>query len=217
MVQFNYKDWKDRIVNRTDITGMVTHLTKPRDNTLSLKDEDEINFSAVDSLINILKEKRIHGSTTKSGFIIGRTPAVCFQDVPFYGLIQNVEYEKKLRLTERSHKIRYCGVGLVFSKFYIFGKGGRPVFYEQLEKAKKILPENEYWRIVNYQVLTDNPKIIDWTHEREWRISGDIEFELSLPHIVLYDKACWDYFYERCPNDIIRQIHGITILKSILM
>ncbi|ODA42711.1 DUF2971 domain-containing protein [Desulfosporosinus sp. BG] len=217
MAQFDYEAWKDRIANRTDITGMVTHLTKPKDITLTTKDENEINFRAVDSLINILKERKIYGSTTQSGFIIGNTPAVCFQDVPFYGLIQNVEYEKELRMTDKSHKIRYCGVGLVFSKFYIFGKGGRPVFYEQTEKAKKILPENEYWRVVNYQVLTGNSKIIDWTHEREWRVPGDIEFELSLPHIVLYDKACWDYFNDMCPEDIIQQVYGTTILKSLLM
>ena len=64
MKQFDYGDWKDRISKRADITGMVTHLTKPKEGSLNSNDENEINFRAVDNLIRILDEKKIRGSVT---------------------------------------------------------------------------------------------------------------------------------------------------------
>ncbi len=216
MKQFCYQDWKDRISKRADITGMVTHLTKPTEGSLTSNDEDEINLRAIDTLIQILRDKKLTGSVTKKGFIIGNSPAVCFQDVPFHGLIQNVEYEKQQR-QKGSNKIRYCGIGLAFGKFYIFDNGGRPVIYEETQKAKQLLPETEHWRIVNFQLYPRNSKIVDWTHEREWRLPGDFEFKYDWTHVVLYDKACWDYFHENCPKDIISSIHGITMIRSILM
>ena len=106
---------------------------------------------------------------------------------------------------------------MAFGKFYIFDNHGRPVFYEETDKAKQLLPEQEHWRIVNLQLYPRNPKIVDWTHEREWRLPGDFEFRYDYTHVVLYDKACWDYFHKNCPPEIIKSIHGITIIKSILM
>ena len=38
---------------------------------------------------------------------------------------------------------------------------------------KSILPSDEYWRIVNYD-LSDNKYMVDWTHEWEWRVPGDV-------------------------------------------
>jgi hypothetical protein len=204
-------------MNRTDITSMVTHLTKPFKVNVEGINEDDINVMAVDNLIKILADKKINGSNTESGFIIGKTSAVCFQDAPFSGIIQNVEYEKQRRLDEKDKKIRYCGIGLAFSKFYAFSQGGRPVIYEETKKAKEILPKDEYWRIVNFHIHPDDTNIIDWTHEREWRAPVEFKFDLELAHVVLYDKVCWDYFYDKCPKEILNEIHGITMLKSFLM
>ena len=49
---------------------------------------------------------------------------------------------------------------------------GRPVIYDKTISAKKYLPENEWWRIVNLD-LSDEDRFIDWTHEREWRVPND--------------------------------------------
>ncbi|GAB6154734.1 hypothetical protein JCM17380_34840 [Desulfosporosinus burensis] len=216
MKAFDYGDWQDRISKRIDITGMVTHLTKPSEGSLTSMDESEINLRAVDTLIKILKEKKIQGSNKEKGFINGDIPAVCFQEVPFFGLVQNVEFEKERR-SKGSSKIRYCGVGLSFNKFNVFENCGRPVIYEETERAKQILPENQYWRIVNLELHVGVSKIVDWTHEREWRLPGDFNFRYDLTHVVLYDKACLDYFRKNCSDDIVNAIHGITMLKGILM
>ncbi|MDF2881036.1 MAG: hypothetical protein K0R54_1593 [Clostridiaceae bacterium] len=220
MGNFNFGSWQERIANRTDMTGMITHLTKPTEEDLKsidFKGERELNLNAVDNLIKILIDKKINGSTTQSGFIVGNTPAVCFQDVPMYSLVQNVKYEQLKRKESNFMKVRYCGVGLAFGKFYVFGKGGRPVFYEQTDKAKNILPKEEHWRIVNLQLIPENPNIIDWTHEREWRYPKDFIFETNMTHVILYDSYCWKYFIEKCPPEIMKEIYGITILKSVLM
>ncbi len=185
--------WKERIASRSDMTGMVTHLTKPPTNT-QCKSESEINQSATANLIKILQDRRLSGSTTKSGFIVGQTSAVCFQDVPLYGLIQNVEHEYKRRQVNATEKLRYCGVGIAFSKWYIFSEGGRPVFYEETAKAKDLLPETEHWRIVNLKFDQKTNKCIDWMHEREWRFPGDFSFKVRSAHVLLYDKECWDFF-----------------------
>ncbi|MBX4272097.1 DUF2971 domain-containing protein [Clostridium estertheticum] len=219
MGNFNFSSWQERIANRTDMTGMLTHLTKPTEidlKSIDIKDEREINLRSIDNVIKILIDKKIEGSTTEKGFIVGKSAAVCFQDVPMYSLVQNVKFEQLKRGEKVLNKIRYCGVGLSFGKFYVFTKGGRPVFYEQTEKAKGILPKEEHWRIVNIQLIPDNP-IIDWTHEREWRFPKDFTFETNMTNVILYDSYCWKYFMDKCPQEIIKDIYGITILKSVLM
>lgn len=214
-MSFDYKAWQERIASRQDITGMLTHLTKPVNYECEMS-EGEINLAAVNVLVKILSEGVITGSETSTGFIIGNKRAVCFQDAPFTGIIQNVQHEAHRRNKGNDSKIRYCGVGVAFSKFYVFERGGRPVIYEESSTAKRFLPEEEYWRIVNCRLKVKLP-IIDWTHEREWRCPDKLDIVLPMAHVVLYDKGTYDYFLEKCPLEIISQIHGITILKSILM
>lgn len=214
---FTYDDWLKRIANRNDITAVLTHLTKPNQADLANLTEDEINIKAVDNLIKILKDKKLNGSNTQIGFIVGSTPAVCFQDTPFYSLMQNIEYEKRIRQGNPNGKIRYCGVGVAFNKFYIFTKGGRPVLYEKTEIAKKILDKNEHWRIVNHQLDIENPNIIDWTHEREWRVPQCLEFDIENTCVILYNKKCVKYFSENCPKEISQNLDVIINLKAFIM
>lgn len=214
---FKYVDWVNRISKRMDITSMLTHLTRPQEKFKDIKDESKINLESVKNLIKILKDKTLYGSSTESGFIVGNRKAVCFQDAPLYGIIQNVENEINNRKNSTNNKIRYSGNGLLFSKFYIYERNGRPVIYDKTEEVKSYLPENQYWRIVNFQLTVTPPKTIDWTHEREWRVPGDLEIDYDRTHVVLYDKDAYDYFIKNCDDEIKKQIHGITILKSILM
>ncbi|SIO34381.1 hypothetical protein SAMN05444166_3945 [Singulisphaera sp. GP187] len=219
-MSYDYEQWKARVASRADITGMLTHLTKPApDVETKGMDDSKIAVSATANLIKILKEARIKGSTTDKGFIIGKRPAVCFQELPHSGLIQNVEHESLRRKQNPDERIRYCGVGLCFSKAYIYRKGGRPVIYDKTSMLKRVLPSTDHWRIVNFD-LSNDKNIIDWTHEREWRLPDDLTFMLntpSRPHIVLYDKACWDYFVEHSTKEVLEGIHAVTVLKSILM
>ncbi|WP_129727912.1 DUF2971 domain-containing protein [Ectobacillus funiculus] len=217
-------DWHKRISSRTDLTGRITHLTKPSEAVTPGMSFEDINIKAVDNLINILKNQKINGSTTKSGYIVGNKKAVCFQDAPLYALIQNVEHEKYRRDNNPQEKLRYCGVGLSFIKSDVYWHyGGRPVIYEKTDIAKQFLPQEEWWRIVNYEFKHDekqkNWDVIDWTHEREWRVPGDMEFQFDkgYVHVVLYNPACFKYFLKECPPEIVNKLWGITTLTSVLM
>ncbi len=151
------REWKRRFKYRVDLSSRATHLTKGNN------DED-----AFSNLINILEEKKIYGSTTKKGFICGSKSAVCLQEAPLTAIAENLQYEEMMRQKNGS-KIRYLDFRVRFQKRFIYKKGGRPVIYDNTDLAKRSLPENEYWRIVKLD-LSNNDSLIDWTHEREWRV-----------------------------------------------
>ncbi len=91
------------------------------------------------------------------------------------------------------------------------------MFYEKTGDAKRMLSEAEHWRIVNLNIEMGGSVCIDWTHEREWRLPNDFAFERKFAHVLLYDKKSWDYFLESCPPEILHEIYGITVLKSIIV
>jgi len=210
-VEYNKVEWLKRIRLRSDISGYLTHLTKANDKS-----------DAIDILIKILKEKKIIGSTPDIGYIIGTSNAVCFQDAPVYGLSQNLIHEQYVRENEKKEskstyipKIRYVGFGLGFSKKYAFEKGARPVVYEIKEIAKSILPKSDWWRIVSFD-LSDDQNIIDWTHEREWRVKGDFAFELNEVYVYLVNGKSYKDFLAKAGDEIIKGIKGIVVLDPVL-
>lgn len=83
-IKMDRKEWRKRFKYRMDLSSRITHLTKGGD-------------EAFDNLINILEEKRIKGSTRKSGFICGEIPAVCLQDAPLSAIAENLQYEEVLK------------------------------------------------------------------------------------------------------------------------
>lgn len=203
---YDFENWKKRIQYRTDLSSSLYHLTKSERN-----EDGKVTLQAHDRLIQILTERKLNGSSTEKGFIIGNRKAVCFQDAPTSGIVQNVVHEQEFR-KELGGKIRYRGTGLVFPKPYIFNEGGRPVIYERKEIAKAILPRDEWWRIVNYD-LSQGDNIIDWTHEREWRLPGDeFHFELSKAMVLLANRKQYKLFIEKCPKEILGEIGGIVQL-----
>jgi len=194
--------WKKRHRNRSDISTYITHLTK------------EAGESDVYQVLKkILTEQKIVGSN-KNGFIIGGIRAVCFQDIPLYGVCQNTFHEQMNRI-ELGGTLRYRPIGLTFEKEYLFNKGARPVLYERKNVAKQILPEAEWWRIVNYD-LSNEDSIIDWTHEREWRMKGDFEFELNQAIIIMPHGMNYNKIREKFGDEILNNIKGVTILDPIL-
>lgn len=201
---YSSKEWKKRMRSRSDVTSYLTHLTKPT--------EDK---KVLDVLIKILYDKKLYGSTTESGFIVGDKNAVCFQEAPLYGVSQNTFHEQQMREQQKSQKIRYTPIGLSFSKRYVYLKGGRPVIYEKTEKAKSILNKDEWWRIVSLD-LSDDENIIDWTHEREWRVPGDFEFELGETFVLLTHHKSYQRFISSVDEEIIKSLGGIVVLDPVL-
>ena len=199
------KKWATRITRRSDFTCGLVHLTKPNDDLKSL-----------DVLVKILKEKTLIGN---NGYVCGEEPVVCFQDVPLSSLSENILYEQQLAKEEGRTVPRYSACGLRFTKPYIYRAGGRPVIYEDTNTAKSFLPPTEYWRIVRFD-LTDKNNFIDWTHEREWRLKGDLHFEWEDVEILLSQEYSLCDFIRLCDNngmsDILNKVKGVITLKRIL-
>lgn len=210
----NVKDWGKRISRRSDISMGLVHLTKGND-----------KLNSFQILMKILKEQKLIGSTNQTingvsrGFICGNDPVVCFQDVPLFSLSENILLEQQMHSDTPTSPIRYTAFGLRFDKRYIFQNGGRPVIYEKTEVAKSFLPNNEYWRIVKLDLDNDD-NVIDWTHEREWRIKGDFSFNLNEVEILLSDQDSVNKFYKYCEKKdmlhIFKEIKGIITLKSLV-
>lgn len=169
--------------------------------------------------MKILTEQKIIGSTTKSGYVNGNISAVCFQDIPLHSVAENIFYEQQLKKENKAKSFRYTGFGLRFSKEFIFNKGGRPVIYDITEEAKKYLSKENYWRIVNFDLSNEN-NFIDWTHEREWRIPGNLEFDLSEVEVLIHDYKTYKKFIQRCREykkvDILLEIKSVITMPSIL-
>lgn len=205
---YTAKDWHRRIAERTDMCSYITHLTRE---TAENKCED--------NLFNMLKEKKIIGSTTSSGFIVGSTSAVCFQDTPLTSICQNTFFEQKQRESDKNYKLRYRAFGLMFDKRYAFKKGARPVVYDKTAIAKDYLPENQWWRIVNFNLESDD-QIIDWSHEREWRYPNDFEFELSEVTLVTIRQHSISTLTKKFKNelniDLMKEIKGVVTLEHLL-
>lgn len=204
---YDMDSWIKRIRSRSDMSSYLYHLTR----------EDDNDNDSFDVLINILNDKKLNGSTTESGFIVGDNKAVCFQDTTTYGLCQNIYHEQILReKNSQRKKVRYRPIGIAFRKEYVYDKGGRPVIYEKTDVAKELIPKkDEWWRIVNLD-LSNTERIIDWTHEREWRVKGDFEFALNEAVIVLTNSDIYREFVSKIDKSILENIAGIIVLDPIL-
>ncbi len=208
---YSLDNWKQRIASRSDLTGHLIHLTR----TANI---DAKELSSLEVLMKIILEQCLLGSSTKSGFICGNRKAVCFQDTPLYQLTQNIYSEQEYRKQNSNAKLRYVGIGLMFTKTYVYNNGGRPVIYDKTEEAKAYLPLQEWWRIVKLE-LSDESNIIDWTHEREWRLPDDFNFKLEETIVILPNTKAYKNFISECRSidkvDILTKIKGIVTLNAV--
>ena len=209
---YEYNKWKSRMSDRQDLSSSLVHLTRAAE-------IDGKKLSAVDVLLKILREKMIIGSTTEKGFIRGKRSAVCFQDAPLYAIAQNLKFEKELSKDQHTRH-RYSGCGLVFSKYYLFQNGCRPVIYDKVEEGKAYIDESELYRLVSFD-MSDTKNIIDWSHEREWRVAGDFEFKINWSAVVLETKEDYREFIKKAMlpenEDILDSICGIIVLEALIM
>ena len=76
------------------------------------------------------------------------------------------------------------------------------------------MPENEQWRCVKIDIRSPE-NIIDWAHEREWRLKGDLHFEYNEIDVIV---GCEKYYKEligRYSNsNFLSEINGIIVLNS---
>lgn len=204
---YTKKTWKRRLAERSDLSSKVVHLTR-----------EQTDATCVDTLVAMLTRQKINGSDPSQAFIHGDKSVVCFQDSPLSGICQNVFYEQKYRETNADARLRYRAAGLMFEKSYVFARGGRPVVYEVPSEAKRILNRDEWWRIVNFD-LSDEDNIVDWTHEREWRLPDDFDFDRKDATVLVVNKEMYANFVRKAGAEIpggIGGISGIVVMENIL-
>lgn len=193
-------EWRERIKSRLDITIGLIHLTKA--NT-----DDE----AFEKLWEILMAKKLIGGR---GFVNGNTPVCCFQETPLGSIAEALNYEGFIK----GEKVRYSPFGIRVIKGNIFLAGGRPVIYGKSEELKKILPANEHWRIVDLD-LENKESIVDWTHEREWRVKNEYYFEYPEIEVLLKNGDYFKRFVAKCiseeKTDLLMNINGIINISSL--
>lgn len=208
-MSYTKKDWIRRISERSDMCSFLVHLTR----------ESQEIPSVLDVAVKMLIERRLIGSSTDSGFICGSRHAVCFQDAPLHSICQNTFFEQKKIEQDSSQKLRYRALGLAFPKDYLFQKGARPVIYEKTDVAKAFLPQDEWWRIVRLD-LSDPNAFIDWTHEREWRVPGDLEFDLDEVTLIGIRNTTINTiakkFMDATGEELRDKVRGIVTLHDVL-
>ncbi|GAA3545745.1 hypothetical protein [Zobellella aerophila] len=142
--------------SRSDISDYLTHWTKDTDNR-----------TAFENLLSIIKEGVLIGGCQH---IKGQYNCVCFTEAP-------KDIFKECRT-------RYSKYGIQVPKWWVYGKGGRPVIY-QSEDEYYLLDASIRWRHVTY----DFPGP-DFTWEREWRVRADeLVFDIDDIRIIILDDV----------------------------
>lgn len=68
--------------------------------------------------------------------------------------------------------------------------------------------------------LSDEDSFVDWTHEREWRLPGNLAFSLDDCFVLLSRSCDYEEFLTLCNEDegprILEEVKGIVTLEPIL-
>ncbi len=206
-MSYTKDNWRRRHSERADLSTSLIHLTKPNS-----------KMPVIEVMFKILDELTLTGSAPDTGFIVGDSPAVCFQDAPVHAVCQNCWFEQKLREVDKRIKKRYTPTGFLFSKQKIYNSSGRPVIYDQKNAAKEYLPESEWWRIVSFDISKDD-SFIDWTHEREWRVKGDFQFKIKDVTLLFANSGTYAKFVKLCDDRnklFYKDVAGIIVTDQIL-
>lgn len=194
-----------------DLSASVTHWTKARGGR-----------TAFDVLRCIIRERRIIASTTEGGFIKANQRAACFSETPVTVMM------RVYRLAEHDHRaklfVKWEPYALSFWKPDIYQFfGGRPVLYLSEEEYDRLVRRNnlessDAWRVVrlDHQVLEE---AIDFTHEREWRTPGDVDFahltEGSRPLAVVNNLSDRDELMREFPPGNECPVRGVLCLADL--
>lgn len=155
-------------MNRPDSSDFVVHFTK--------KNNDK---TALENLISILETKEIRANkmpwTNKS--------AVCFTECPWSSIL--------------AHATKYSPFGIGFSKRFLFSQNGAPVFYVRADQFRKQDWNKDLYTFVtpywpSYAARNTNKykkfKQCDYSHEREWRVPHDVNFQYDKISFIVLNK-----------------------------
>lgn len=155
-----------KALSRNDLSQWLVHFCKPTLLTTG------ITLNPFEALKNILKSHKLFSSKRESITRYAPEGATCFYDIP------PMLYQQVVETNPNGRR----GYGIIIGKTSFWAMGGRPVIYTDNTNAF-IWPENERFKLVYTNLSRNNPN--DWTHEREWRMKGDLDFQM------LYKDGLW--------------------------
>lgn len=168
---------------RPDFSNYLAHFTTDRAPVSNIDDNPTngptTGLSAYDRLVAILETKTILASSLPW---TGRN-AVCLTECPWSSLIH--------------HADEYSSFGIGFNKAHVFNAGGGPVFYirKELWDKQEWHPHlktfaTPFWPKYRSKKLKEEHdfKTVDYSHEREWRVPHDFNFEYSDIQFVVVEK-----------------------------
>lgn len=189
-IQASQRDWSPFLVHFTNWSSMglvrvaVAAGEKPNDLAALLADADAVSFDIVKKIASSAK-LLAKAPTDKKGTTHDISACVCLSECNLPGLI--------------SHCERYGRFGFVFEKNDIFTSGGRPCIYvdaeiygllDQTYSASTDPIPKRLFGLANVFSPPGHGRIQDYTHEREWRIFGDLD--LANVAVVLCPTAYLD-------------------------
>jgi hypothetical protein len=169
---------------RDDVSDKLVHLSKGTGDDASKHREE-----AAANLFSILKQRTLLGGT---GFIKGKHKCVCFSEAPISKL-------SHILATKADGDFKYQPYGVIVSKLWLFGKGGRPVIYGEDGDYGK-LPLGMRYRHVRFWLSKEYS--VDHTWEREWRIKTDaLGITPDVVTVVVPDRHAKEVFIENGHSD----------------
>ena len=164
--------------NRPDYSEYLSHFTKDGDFCNIKQNADIADFktmTAFERLCSILQMREIKASSMPWTGTLG----ICFTECPWSSLLV--------------HTNQYSSYGIGFTKEFIYKHGGSPVFYMRfklLNAIQKNIKEKQTKQNLLKLLTPYSPDFdtdyakqkhprVDYTHEREWRISNNLHFEYN--------------------------------------
>jgi hypothetical protein len=146
-------------VRRPDFSNSLIHFTKARKSFDFEQNKPKPTVPAFEVIKEILASGILRGG---QGYVKGNQRAICFSEIPLSAMHHFAQ-------PPSDQNARYHLYGIALSKRTVFDVGGRPVIYLPDNEGEWI-PADEKWRHVRFEYGS-----VDWTHEREWRVRGDLD------------------------------------------
>ncbi len=126
-----------------------------------------------------------------NGQIRGGHTCVCFTEAP---LVEMISVFASVAIAGQPGALRYEPYGIGVPKEWLFRQGARPVIY-QPEAEYEQLPQALRWRHCRFE-----PPDIDFTWEREWRVSTE--------RLPLDPRQTWVFVPNQEIADRLTERHG---------
>lgn len=167
-----------------DYSPLVVHFTRDRSLTVDWKVDKthplhaHKDSSARDRLESILHESTIYASPMP--FIKQNPNTVCFSECVWPGIADLSD--------------QYSSFGLVFNKRVLFNRGGGPALYvrgDTLQDVANDVPASlcSFISPFDPDAVIKRGRPLDWIHEREWRLPGNLSFVDAEVEYVIVDSV----------------------------